>query len=262
MKILMPAYCYPTIGTFWADLEAASSSVELAVIVNPNSGPGASVDPNYVAAVNGIHAAGGRVYGYVATNYGARNQTTVKGEVDRYEDFYSIDGIFFDEMSTSTSKVSYYADLYGYVKGKSLDYEVIGNPGTGTLEAYLSSPTADVLVTFEDTARAYASYLPDAWTASYDADRLAHIIHTAEGSELSSLLDAVAQNNASWVYVTDDVMGNPYDVLPTYWDQEVAAVAAHNVPEPGMHTLALVATVIVIGSCWRVGVRPLSGRRA
>ena len=30
------------------------------------------------------------------------------------------------------------------------------------------------------------------------------------------------QRNAAWVYVTDDVMDNPWNVLATYWNAELA----------------------------------------
>lgn len=44
--------------------------------------------------------------------------------------------------------------------------------------------------------------------------------------------------------VTDDVMDNPYDVLPSYWPPFTADVSAHNVaavPEPSSATLLLAA---------------------
>ena len=33
------------------------------------------------------------------------------------------------------------------------------------------------------------------------------------------------QLNAGFMYITDDVLNNPYDRLPTYYKQEVAALA-------------------------------------
>jgi hypothetical protein len=51
---------------------------------------------------------------------------------------------------------------------------------------------------------------------------------------LADLSKAVSLN-AGLVYFTDGTGGNPYDHLPSYWDQEVAAIAAF-VPEPGPFT--------------------------
>jgi hypothetical protein len=54
---------------------------------------------------------------------------------------------------------------------------------------------------------------------------------------LADLLKAV-QLNAGNVYITERTLPNPYSQLPSYWDQEVAAVAS--VPEPGSLTIMLV----------------------
>ena len=42
---------------------------------------------------------------------------------------------------------------------------------------------------------------------------------------LADLSQAV-QLDAGYIYITDLSGGNPYDALPSYWDQEVSAVAA------------------------------------
>jgi hypothetical protein len=47
-------------------------------------------------------------------------------------------------------------------------------------------------------------------------------------------IEFAAQNNVGYVYVTDRTLAsNPYAALPSYWDQEVAEIAAVNTPEPG-----------------------------
>ena len=46
---------------------------------------------------------------------------------------------------------------------------------------------------------------------------------------LADLSKAVSLN-AGYVYITDQTLPNPYAQLPSYWDQEVAAIAS--VPEP------------------------------
>jgi len=61
----VPAYLYP--GPYWTQLDQAGSGVGVAVM-NPDSGPGASRDPNYAAAVQSAEAAGVTVVGYVYTS--------------------------------------------------------------------------------------------------------------------------------------------------------------------------------------------------
>jgi hypothetical protein len=77
------------------------------------------------------------------------------------------------------------------------------------------------------------------WFESYPSDRFTNTIYdvpanTGDSSQSSAMLADVsqaAQLDAGFVYITNLSGGNPYDGLPSYWDQEVSAVAA--VPEPG-----------------------------
>src|ERR1700687_4605795 len=69
MNVLVPAYIYPTPGGAWDQMAVAASKVSITAILTPDSGPGSGVDSNYVAAVNKLKAAGGRVIGYVHTSY-------------------------------------------------------------------------------------------------------------------------------------------------------------------------------------------------
>ena len=61
------------------------------------------------------------------------------------------------------------------------------------------------------------------------ADQLKMIIASFKSCPYMSKGETI--NVASWgcnpyMYITDDVMPNPYDKLPTYYKQEVAALAA------------------------------------
>ncbi len=228
MQALVPAYFYPSGNPYWGTLTTSAAATGVNAILNPNSGPGTSADPNYVTAVNNLRAAGGHVFGYVHTSYGARALGTVEAEIDSYVNFYAVDGIFIDEMSNdnNAAHLTYYATVYNYVKSKNPVFRVIGNPGTNTQEAYLTRPTADVLVIFEDTASNYAAFAPSAWVSNYTPDHFAHIIHSEpSAASLARDLGLAALRNAGLVYVTNDVLSNPYDTLPPYWTQEAAAIA-------------------------------------
>src|SRR5205807_1224352 len=61
-------------------------------------------------------------------------------------------------------------------------------------------------------------------------------------------LGKAIQLNAGSVYLTDQNLPNPYAQLPSYWDQEVAAIQAADAvaaPEPG-----LVAKLASATLCW------------
>jgi hypothetical protein len=251
LQALVPAYFYPAGNSYWSELDNAAHQIGVTAIMNPNSGPGSSADANYAAAVNSLQAAGGRVLGYVYTSYGARSEADVEADINAYVSFYHINGIFLDQQSTSPAEVSYYADLYKYVKSLNPAYQVVANPGTNTQQAYLNTPTADALVTFEDTASAYASYSPASWTSGYSPDHFGNLIHTQmTAAGMLADLHLAQQRNAGLVYVTDDTLPNPYDRLPSYWNQEVAAIAASAaVPEPTSMAL-LITGAIAAGLLW------------
>lgn len=232
MDILVPAYFYPAgPNNFWDDLAASAPDVGITAILNPNNGPGASQDPNYVAAVGDFQSAGGTVIGYVYTQYGARDLATVKADIDAHVSQYGVDGIFIDEMSNLAGDLAYYEELYDYIKTLSADYTVIGNPGTHTLESYLN--VTDVLVTFENPYATYPGYTPDAWTASYDASQFAHLVYNVpDAGAMQAVIDQAASQNVGYLYVTNDAGANPWNTLPPYWTSEVTAIAS--VPEPGV----------------------------
>lgn len=97
-EILVPAYFYPSSDpnlSFWDEMTAAASQgVGITAIMNPNNGPSDAVNTDYTSAVNAFRAAGGKVIGYVSTQYGARDAAVVLAEVNAYQNFYQIDGIF------------------------------------------------------------------------------------------------------------------------------------------------------------------------
>src|SRR6185436_19440286 len=118
MGIVVPAYFYP--GSLWNSMNYAAGRVPLVAIMNPNSGPDMTQNPDYIAAVNSLRAAGGTVIGYVSTSYAARDTNAVRTDIDRYYSFYAMDGIFLDEMTDDSdpNHLDYYATLYQYIKGK------------------------------------------------------------------------------------------------------------------------------------------------
>lgn len=134
-SLLVPAYIYPSGsgGDAWTTLATTAQKVATTVILNPSSGPGSAQDANYVAAIAQIHAAGGKVIGYVSSAYATRSLSAVVQDISTYLSFYSVDGFFIDEMTSDsdTTHIQYYQSVYNYIKGLSSAYAVTGNPGTG-----------------------------------------------------------------------------------------------------------------------------------
>ena len=233
LGILVPAYFSPAPaapGGYWSALSQAADRVPLIAIMNPNNGPASWVNSNYTSAVNALRAAGGRVIGYVYTSYTARALTEVKADIDRYHAFYTIDGFFVDEMTSDSdaAHLAYYEELYQYVKAKRSSYFVVGNPGTQTLPGYLTRPTVDALVTFENNT-GYPQYVADTWTQTQPATAFSHLCYAVPTADaMTNYVQLALVRNAGYIYVTDDLGSNPWDTLPSYWLAEVGLVEAIN----------------------------------
>jgi hypothetical protein len=234
LGFLVPAYFYPSGAgnTLWEALNSAAPRVPLTAILNPNSGPGSSSDSNYRRATTALRNAGGRLIGYVHTSYTARPINDVKDEVDRYLSFYSVDGFFVDEMDNRDlpDSYAYYSDLYQFIKGKNAGFVVVGNPGTTTQEEYLTRPCVDTLVTYEHNT-GYDTYVPDRWTTNYPANRFAHLPYAvSSAATMTNYIHLARARNVGLIFVTDDVLPNPWDTLPAYWGAEVSLLQELNRP--------------------------------
>ncbi len=155
--IIIPLYSYP--GSAWGTIitqKAAHPSVPITVIVNPDSGPGASKDPNYATWISKLDAAGVTVIGYVHTSYGARSAATVESEISTYKSWYQVTGIFLDEMANVPGYESYYSSLTSYAHSLGFSL-VVANPGAAVPSSYVG--TADVIVIYESAGVPSASTL-------------------------------------------------------------------------------------------------------
>lgn len=226
LGIMVPAYFSP--GSKWDAMNYAASRVPLIAIMNPNNGPGASKSTSYVTALANLHTAGGKVVGYVYSSYTARALATVEADIDTYLLWYNVDGFFVDEMENDTnpSHIAYYQSLYQYIKSKGAKYSVTGNPGSNTQEAYLSTPTVDSLMIFENTSANYTSYSPSSWTTNYPPGSFVHLPYSAtSGATMTNDVSLAISRNAGWTYVSDL---STYSALPTYWTNEVNLIESLN----------------------------------
>lgn len=218
-SISIPAYFYP--GTYWTQATAVAPRVGV-MIMNPNSGPGTTQNSDYVAAVQNAQAVGVRVIGYVPTSYGTRSATAVKTEIDQYKTWYAVDGIFLDEVATSPNYLTYYKDLANYIRSTKGTLVML-NPGAVPAEDYIK--LADITVVFEDTYSNYQNWQAPAWLFNYPSNKFAHLVHsTSDTTQMNNAIGLAVERNAGTIYVTDDVLPNPWDTLPTYWTNELTAI--------------------------------------
>jgi PEP-CTERM motif len=99
------------------------------------------------------------------------------------------------------------------------------------------------------------------WFQSYPRDRFANVIYDVPtASDMLADLKKAVQLNAGYVYITDQTLPNPYSQLPSYWDQEVAAVAS--IPEPGSLVMLATGSVLTLaGFARRRGTGRARGAR-
>jgi hypothetical protein len=216
-KLGLPAYSYPgTPGSFWGALNGvAPGSI---FILNLNSGPGASSDPQYVTAVNQARQAGVQIYGYVRTNYASVPEATVISEVDTYRNWYNIQGIFLDEASFQAQNYNYYRSLLTQLRQRGL--RVAMNPGISDFDSRFMG-IADEVVTFEGTYQNYLQAQFPRWTTQFPARKFWHLIHgVPDAPAMQRIVKLAQERQAGVVYATDDLMPNPWDVLPSFWQAE------------------------------------------
>jgi len=230
-SFLIPAYFYP-LGNSWQQMCSTlrSSGRQAVVIMNPGSGPGPTKNPEYTAAIALCRQQPlpQTVVGYVDTNYGKRSAAAIKADIDNYYSWYSVNGIFFDQMSNSSASKALYVEIYNYVKTKSAADLVVGNPGIpASTNWQLTAPiVADVLVVFEGNASTYMKWQPPKWVMQAQASTtaLAHIVYGARppgGSARLPSTEAVCAasklKKGGWMDVTSNGQGqdpNPYDGPP------------------------------------------------
>lgn len=241
-SIAFPMYEYPTIGTLWADMNAAGSQVPF-LIVNPGSGPGTSVDPTYTSHIATNTSSGQRSIGYVHSNYQARPIAEMFTDIDTFYQFYpGITGIFIDLVENGDANdLCYAATAHNYIKSKHPSHLVVMNFGNNVEARY--EPYSDIFGNAENFYSVYTAWAPltDGFenNATY-ANRFWHMVHTATSGQLANALALTRTNNAGWVLVTNETMPNPYMVTPSYWSTFLTGVATlpqSTIPNRGLTAL-------------------------
>jgi 3D (Asp-Asp-Asp) domain-containing protein len=167
--------------------------------------------------------------GYVHTSYGARAIADVKADIDVYaQQFPLLVGIFLDEVSDSSSQLSYYQELYSYIMAMpGWKYDII-NPGTVPASGYTAAATQ--IVTYESTASGFANSQNPSFATSANKNMFAMITYGGTSSSMQTAISAAkSKGYYGWVYVTDTgATGATYNSLPSFYAAEASYIASLN----------------------------------
>jgi len=227
--LYIPFYIYPTDPYNNVDIATVRSVAlqmrgiaSVVVVVNPAGGPGAGVDTNYRDAIRLFRGAGCFVLGYVATDYGKKDEVLVYNDIDTWNDLYpEIDGFFLDEApdDPDPAKVTRFKQYYGKIRANNEAHYVDINPGmvAPNLLQY-QGEMFDIAVTWENSAYPTETDALGNGAEAYDPRYRCALVHTQP-----SYNDAAFVQLYTWygfVYVTnDDGSANPWDSLSVYMNQ-------------------------------------------
>ena len=278
--IAVPAYIPPS-SSDWNKLETASPTQLGFVVANVANGPDAAVNSQWQAVINATHNHGSKVLGYVDSGYfgySADHRTTISGDTDpqawlvqaeqQVNTWYqlygsSVDGIFFDDgenvcgpTAGDNTYVNLYRQLNTYVHTYHPGALTVVNPGVAVPQCY--EDAADVIVTFEgsysDLMNPPAPLATQTWQLNADPNKFWSIVYgVPDQTSLTAVMNKTKQNNAGYVYATDDTLPNPYDTVPnsTYFNSELAAAMVTDTQTPVIpprpYTTALHSSTVDIG---------------
>jgi hypothetical protein len=221
--IIMPIY--GNTASQFDDAIAAAQKVKMIAIINPNEGPGSKKVSGIVTPVARLRASGATVVGYVPTGYGLDSLSGVKEQIDHYVSWYGVTGVFLDEMSDQTSKLSFYRAVFNHAKGKGLF--VVGNPGTFVPFGYAA--VADLLVTYEDTkSNGWSKQSPSAWTKGYPIDKIGAIVYAVSASAEQGVIQRALSIKYGWIYATDGSGNDPFKHAASYLATEATYIKSLN----------------------------------
>jgi len=204
-QIIIPLYFYNI--NKWNEVATYQNEI---VILNPSNGPGDNIDDTYQSLITKLNNNNDLAIGYIYTKWGNRDINEVKADIDKWLNFYNIKGFFVDEASTDKANLNYYQELNNYIKSKG-NYFIVLNPGTMPDDGYFD--IADNIVVFENNVKKLNSNI-----CKTQKEKSSIIVYDANETQMKNVIKAYKCKN---IYVTDDNLSNPYDTLPSYFDEEI-----------------------------------------
>ncbi len=228
LRLLVPAYIYPAgeDRKQWRRLTDAAPKVDLVVVVNPRSGPGPERNPDYAAAIAEAAGRGVRLIGYVDLEFGDRQVTKIKADIDAWLRFYPlVTGFFLDRQPCDAAHAAFVSEVGSYAREKRPGALLIGDPGQTCDDSFLSRHAVDVACVFARPDGFSAFELPENLRTFQPSQFAALAYQVPDAQAMRALLKEAIIKRIGYIYVTDGKSPNPWAGLPAYWEDEVEFVA-------------------------------------
>jgi len=216
--VLIPLYSYPTNGAWSSLIEDHQTypSVPIIAIINPDNGPGTSMDENFFKGISNFQSAGITSVGYVYTSYGERNISEVESDITNYKNWYfesGLSGILFDEVSDYASTENYYRTLASFVIAQGMNL-TLGNPGTEIPSSFIG--ILEIYNIYENAGLPSNETLSSS-TKGYSSSNFAMIAYDVASSSVTESYVTSVSKYVNYMYITNQTLPNPYTELPPYF---------------------------------------------
>ena len=197
----------------------AHPSVPILAVINPNNGPGTAALSDYMAGISKLTSAGVKVIGYVFTSYGARPAADVQADMARWRSLYpGVSGSSSTRWSTSrarrpTTRASPRPPRRAASTSRS------ATPGSDGGPSYVG--TVDTILIYESPGLPSGAAL-GGWHTAHDRHNFGIIPYGIPAMDAAFV--AAAKPTCGYIFLQNDVLPNPWDTLPPYFDQLVAAL--------------------------------------
>lgn len=228
LRLLVPAYIYPAGDDRkqWRRLIDAAAKVDLVVVVNPRSGPGLERNPNYAAVIAEAAERKVQLIGYVDLEFGDRQVTKIKDDIDAWLRFYPlVNGFFLDRQPCDAAHAAFVSEVSSYAREKRPSALLVGDPGQLCDDSFLSRAGVDVACIFARPEGFAAFELPANLRTFQPSQFAALVYQVSDAQTMHAVLKEAIIKRIGYIYVTDGKSPNPWAALPSYWEDEVEFVA-------------------------------------
>jgi hypothetical protein len=225
--MIVPLYSWPTEWPAIILAALAHPAVSVVAIINQTAigppMPPQECSEEWSDGIVSLKNAGITVIAYVDTNYTMTDVTTVKTRINRWNECYpGLGGVMFDQMDNNEASIGYYKEVSDYAKSTGLAFTV-ANPGADTPVAFFNGATADAFFVYESpglpNASDFTKYQP------FRSQSAVIPLEVPGSADTPGLMSAAAREwvravkqYCKYIYLTDDVMDNPWDNLSSYID--------------------------------------------